>query len=130
MTAQGRVRATARTEGEARLGRAIARLLSTGVTLSAVVIAGGLLLYLVEGRSGYPHGAYPRDLVAEWRGLVAGSPYAVITAGLLALILTPVARVATSVVFFVRSRDWTYAAITGTVLVVLLATLLGGSRIP
>jgi uncharacterized membrane protein len=45
--------------------------------------------------------------------------------GVLLLIATPVARVAVSLVAFLRQRDRTYALVTAFVLLVLLASLSG-----
>ena len=52
--------------------------------------------------------------------LLGGNGRAIITAGLLVLIATPVVRVAFSIYIFVRARDKTYAAITTVVLLILL----------
>jgi uncharacterized membrane protein len=51
----------------------------------------------------------------------------VIQLGFLLLIATPVARVAFSVLAFVRERDWLYAAITAAVLALLVHSLAGGA---
>lgn len=50
----------------------------------------------------------------------------VLTAGIAALILLPVTRVAITFVLFVKNRDWIYVGITGFVFFVLaLGFLLG-----
>ena len=51
---------------------------------------------------------------------------AVIVAGLVLLIATPVIRVAVSLVAFTRERDRTFVAITATVLFLLLLSFLLG----
>ncbi|MBX6342071.1 MAG: DUF1634 domain-containing protein, partial [Thermomicrobiaceae bacterium] len=58
-------------------------------------------------------------------GVLARRPLAVIQLGVLALILTPLARVALTAVLFVVERDWVFVAITATVLVILALGLLG-----
>jgi uncharacterized membrane protein len=50
----------------------------------------------------------------------------VIQLGLLLLVATPVARVACSVVGFLRERDYVYVALTLIVLVVLIYSLFFG----
>lgn len=53
-------------------------------------------------------------------------PSAVISLGVLLLILLPVLRVALTVILFLRERDWVYVAITSFVLAVLLFGLFTG----
>ena len=48
----------------------------------------------------------------------------VLTAGLLVLLLTPVARVVVSVVGYLRERDWPFVLYTGIVLVLLIGSFL------
>ncbi len=67
----------------------------------------------------------PAGLLA---GLQSGDPSAVISAGLLVLIATPVIRVASTVVYFLLHRDKPYLAITSFVLLVLIAGFLIGSE--
>lgn len=105
----------------------ISRILYLGGLVSAVVIALGMGTWAVTGASGYPPGAYPVGLEAMVHGVRALRPLAVVQLGLVLLVLTPVVRVAASVVLMVRQRDWPYAIITGTVLALLLTSLvLGG----
>jgi uncharacterized membrane protein len=47
-----------------------------------------------------------------------------LTAGLLVLLLTPVARVAVSVVGYVGERDWWFVLYTGIVLALLIASFV------
>ena len=46
------------------------------------------------------------------------------SAGLLILMATPVARVVASVIGYAAERDWTFLVLTATVLVILLSSLL------
>lgn len=48
----------------------------------------------------------------------------VLTAGLLVLLLTPVARVVVSVVGYLRDRDWPFVLYTGIVLALLIGSFL------
>jgi uncharacterized membrane protein len=59
-------------------------------------------------------------------GVRQGEGQAIIMAGLLVLIATPVARVALSVIIFIIARDRLYTAITATVLLILLVSFAVG----
>jgi uncharacterized membrane protein len=113
----------------------IAGLLIVGVVTSAVLMAAGLLLLAVTGRSGYPgelgldalvnrtSEAFPRtigDIVSGVRDL---RPFALIELGVIVLIATPVVRVAASVLLFWHERDRLYAGITLIVLALLLVSI-------
>ena len=55
-----------------------------------------------------------------------GSPFAqaLLTAGLLVLLLTPVARVVVSVVGYLGERDWWFVLYTSIVLALLIASFV------
>lgn len=89
-----------------RLERVVGRVLRVGGITSTIVLAVGLVLTLARP-------AAP----------VAGT---VLRAGLIILIATPVARVVASVIEYTAERDWLFAALTLTVLAVLLGSLLIG----
>lgn len=111
----------------------IAVLLRSGVLLAAAVVLVGGVLYLVHNGSVRPDYHTFRGEFAELRepSLIvreafSGRPEAIIQLGLLLLILTPVARVAFSVVAFAVERDRMYVVMTLVVLTVLLYSLLAG----
>jgi uncharacterized membrane protein len=120
-----------------RTEAAIGRVLKVGVTVSLLVIAAGTLRSFVQD-GGYgtlasdvprlagPAGAFPRT--ASWLlgGLKSLDGQAVIVAGLLLLIATPVMRVAVSIVVFGRERDRAYMAIASAVLILLLLSFALG----
>jgi len=83
------------------LEQRIGRVLSVGVRASAVFLAIGLALSFTSAGAS----------IAAW----------LMTAGLLILMATPVARVATSMVEYVRHRDWTFSLLTAIVLLELCA---------
>ena len=59
------------------------------------------------------------------QGILAGRGKSIIEAGIYLLLLTPVLRVAASIVLFAfEERDWLYVLITSVVLVLTLAGLL------
>ena len=82
----------------------LGRLLQLGITLAAVFLAGGLILWMVRGPSG-----------------VAGM---VLTGGLIILMATPIMRVAVSLVAYIRMRDWFFVVTTVMVFVLLGVTVL------
>ena len=110
----------------------VGNLLRAGVLLSAVVVLFGGLIYLVR------HGLTPADYHV-FRGepsdlkSVAGILHdalalrarGIIQLGLVLLILTPVARVAFSIIGFLEEKDRMYAGFTVLVLLILLCSLLG-----
>lgn len=58
---------------------------------------------------------------------MAGDGKAIVQAGMLLLILTPILRVAVSVVAFLYEKDYLYVALTLVVLGLLLFSLSGGA---
>lgn len=110
---------------------AISMLLRIGVLLSVAVIAIGLVLTFVHhpeyisshtslGELTATGAQYPNHLLGVFEGVREGRGQAIVMAGLLLLIATPIARVALSIVVFIVERDRLYTAITAAVLVILL----------
>lgn len=93
--------------GLAQLERHVGRLLITGVIASAIALAAGLALFLVAP------GPLSTDLL---------------TAGLVALMATPMLRVVVSVAEYVRMRDWVFVLITLAVLAELAVTVVYSLR--
>ncbi len=117
---------------------AISSLLRGGVLLSIAVVTLGIALSFIhhpEYFSSRPalgsltRGAmhYPSSVRAVVDGVRAGRGQAMVMAGLLLLIATPVARVALSIVVFIIERDRLYVAITAAVLTILLVGFAIGS---
>ena len=106
----------------------VSRVLLIGVAISAVLVLAGLVASLVVGWDGSLLGAAPggdpTDVGAIVEGLQNLRPQAIAQLGLLALILTPMTRVAASLVLFAVERDRTYVLISAIVLVILLIGLL------
>ena len=112
-------------------------MLRVGVLVSAAILLTGYVVGLVgdpasfgshaveqahlAGRAGFPH-----SFTAVWRGIRRGSGEAITVAGVLLLILTPVAGLLTGAVAFARRRDWLFTAISATVLSVILGSFLLG----
>jgi uncharacterized membrane protein len=113
----------------------IAGMLRFGVTLAAVVVFAGGLLYLRHPWSAIPNyshfnadGPSFRTLTGIFQGLVHLNPESIIQFGLLLLIATPVARVVFCVVGFARQRDRLYVLVSSVVLLVLIYSLSKGAH--
>lgn len=107
-------------------------ILRTGVTVSAVVVFAGGLLYLKA--SAWTHPDYRvfrsepsdlRTLGGIWHGALELQAPAIIQLGLLLLIATPVLRVMVSILGFAAEHDRMYIIFTSIVLAILLYSLFG-----
>lgn len=87
-------------ETERRLDRYVSMVLRVGMLLSVAVIAVGLLLYVLFPGPAEP--IPPERLPGE---LMNGSPAAVISLGILLLIITPLARVLAAALVFAVNRE-------------------------
>jgi uncharacterized membrane protein len=87
-----------------RLERILGRVLGVGVSVSSICLAAGLLTTLAGGGS----------VVAR----------ALLHAGIVVLLATPVVRVAVSSVGYARQRDWLFVTLTLVVFLELVATIL------
>lgn len=83
-----------------RLERQLGRLLYVGVMAGATCLAVGLVLWMT--------------------GVNPAMSNLILTSGLILLMLTPLARVVTSLVVYARMRDWFFVATTMMVFGVLL----------
>jgi uncharacterized membrane protein len=106
----------------------VSTVLIVGVSTSAVLIAAGFVGSLLVGWEGSLLGeaggtAPTTDFGALVSNLLAVRPIALAQAGLVVLVMTPVVRVAASVVAFWLEDDRMYVVITGIVLAVLLSSL-------
>ncbi len=109
---------------------AITILLRVGVVLSVTIIIAGTAITFVHhsdyfsSSPGATH--FPNTISEVVMGVRGGSGPAIMMAGLLVLIATPVARVALSIVIFVIERDRIYAAITTGVFIILMIAFAVG----
>ena len=117
----------------------IGNTLRIGVTLAcAIALVGGLLYLLQHGGepakdySHFPCTASDTERAAYttlggiWHSLCAMTAVGWIQTGVIVLLLTPIMRVALSLVDFVRERDWLYAAISTVVLTVIILNSIEG----
>ena len=111
-----------------RFRTVVGAVLIVGVAVSAALIGAGFVAALAIGWQGSLVGAAPTaaattDFSNLPARLASLEPAAISQLGLLTLLATPVARVATSVVGFALERDRLYTAITLAVLLILLASI-------
>lgn len=109
------------------------RLLQVGVLLSAAVVLAGGVMYLFAHRGSLSDYSvftakpillgHPRALL---HGIARGDASAIVVAGILLLVATPVCRVIFAAIAFAGERDRLYVAISLTVLAVLLLGMLHG----
>jgi len=116
--------------------------LRSGVVLSGIIITLGTALfitnhslddtssYLTYNPSVIPHGNFPVSLASIASGLLALDPLSIIALGFLALLATPVARVALSLFLFAAERDRKFVYLTAAVLAILLFSILATPLIP
>jgi uncharacterized membrane protein len=115
----------------------ISGLLRAGVLISLAILVLGLIVSFVHHpsylsnppdlqRLTRPGAAFPRTLPEVLAGVAALRGQALITVGLLVLLLTPVARVTVSIFAFALQRDWIFVTITAAVLGLLLLSFALG----
>jgi uncharacterized membrane protein len=111
----------------------LARLLRTGVIVSAAIVLVGLVAYLVASGSAAPSYRVFKGEPAELRSIpgILGDAarlrrLGLIQFGLLLLLATPVARVAFSTFSFACQKDRIYVVVTLVVLAVLAYSIAGG----
>lgn len=110
----------------------LSKLLTLGTTISAVVVLMGIAMYLwrhsgdrldfTKFRLHTDELNAPTSILSKAFALDAP---AIMQLGVLLLVLTPVARVAFTLIAFLIRRDWMYVAIATIVLVVLSLGLVG-----
>jgi hypothetical protein len=106
-----------RAEESRRLGLWVHRSLVAGLALGGLLMAGGLVLALAEGRP-RPEGPPPR-IGAVLRAAAGGDGVALMDLGLLVLMATPVVRVAVLAVGWGWEREWRFVAVALAVLALL-----------
>ena len=120
-------------ENEHGLEMAMGRMLQIGVTIAAVIVLIGGVMYLVQ------NGGTPRDFqhfhaatpaITTVAGIVASAvhlePRGIMGLGILLLIATPVCRVIFGVVGFALLRDKLYTVVSLIVLGVLVFSFVTG----
>jgi len=113
----------------------ISYVLRIGVLISAAIILIGLLLLIVHDPSTGSGTSLHQIVTTEQRvtvrpseivhGVAAGDAVSIIQVGIFALILTPVTRVAMTVILFAIEREKIFVLVTLTVFLILLFGLTG-----
>jgi uncharacterized membrane protein len=103
------------------------RMLQIGVTVAALVVLAGGILYLPQAggsKPDYRHFVSASPAITTVSGIVSGAmrmdARGVIGLGILLLIATPILRVIFGVVGFAMLRDRLYTAVSAVVLIILL----------
>jgi len=115
----------------------ISWLLRAGIVISLSTVAAGLVLMFIHHpvylhsamdlqRLTSPGAAFPRTLREVASGLLAMRGQAVVAVGLLMLIVTPIMRVAVSIIGFALQRDRAFVLITSAVLAILIVSFALG----
>ena len=115
----------------------ISWVLRIGVVTSLAVVVAGLVLIFARRPDLFSSTtalheftqrgvAFPHTLAAVSRGASRMQGEAIVAIGLLLLILTPVVRVAVSILAFLYQRDRIFTFITLTVLIILLMSFVIG----
>ena len=117
--------------GDQRLEAAMGRMLQIGVTVAALVVAAGGVLYLIQqggARPDYAHFHGVPEGLNSVGGILGGLGHmnaaTLIAFGILLLIATPICRVILGVVGFALLRDRFYAGVSTVVLAILLCSFL------
>ena len=138
LTAPARRGYGARTPPSPRGVRAVVgKVLHAGVLTSAGILLVGYLVDLIREPAAFgsrvveqahlkARASFPHSFATVWDGISRGNGEAIIVAGILVLILTPVAGVITSAVAFAQRRDWLFTIISASVLSVILGSFLLG----
>lgn len=125
----------------------ISRTLRWGVSIACLIAFVGGVLYLVcHGGEAFDLAQYQNFSYTDTRavdyttltdyttldGIFSGfknfTAVGWIQTGVLVLILTPIMRVALSLIDFLKERDWLYALITAVVLAVIISNSLEGVK--
>lgn len=124
---------TGHSSDDDRTEQVVGNVLRLGVLIAAAVTLIGGVLYLMQAGTTRPdyhvfrgQASQLRSLAAVARGVAAGNAEAIVQAGVVLLIATPIARVALTLIAFAIRKDRLYAVISAIVLVLLAYGLLGG----
>jgi uncharacterized membrane protein len=116
---------------------AISLILRIGVVASLSIVVLGTMLSFVYHHDYFsshdelhrltsPPADFPRTATQIWQGVRHGQGEAIIMAGLLLLLATPVLRVAVSILAFIYEKDGIFVMITSIVLALLLLSFVLG----
>jgi uncharacterized membrane protein len=111
--------------------RRMTLVLRVGLVTSLAILLAGLIAYLVTQPGATSGSALAGNPILQYlslgglvHGIASGSLEAFLTLGLLVLVATPIVRVASGFYYFRRGHETSMAAVTITVLALLLVGLL------
>lgn len=106
------------------------------ITASLIVLIGGLIYLKQFGALAVPHyhsftgtRAGYTSLGEIFKGVYTANAKGLIELGVVGLIITPILRIAFSLVGFIIEKDRLYIWITVTVLAIMMASIFGGLKI-
>ena len=109
-------------------------ILRLGVIISMMIVFIGGCVYLYRHCNETVHYSkfvgipnFVNSATGIWHGITTFRGRAIIQAGIILLIATPVVRVVFSAIGFVLEKDWLYTAITLLVLLIIAASALTGN---
>ena len=111
-------------QGSPRLGHWVGVTFRVGLYSSLIMIAVGFVWFAAAGR------ASPEEIALERlvSSLLAGEPGAMISLGVLVLMMTPFAVVIVSLVRFMIDRNWSWVAVSLLLLAILALAVYKGLR--
>jgi len=120
------------TWNDEKLDNVVSVVLRTGVSLAAVLVLIGGIVFVARNRETIPkhrtfHGA-PADLTSiagVLHGVASLNPLYIIQLGILVLIATPIIRVVACAAGFAFEKDWMYTVVSLIVLAFLVASIIG-----
>ena len=126
-----------KTTADQDIERLIGLQLRFGVIIASLIVLIGGLIYLKQfGALAVPHyhsfigtKAGYTSLGEIFKGVYTANAKGVIELGVVALIITPILRIAFSLVGFIIEKDKLYIWITLTVLAIMMASIFGGLKI-
>ncbi len=101
-----------------RIEEIIARLFRVGFIMSIVIMSIGLLIVSASNESNI------FQSTMTLRGLIYGNPVAIITFGILILMIVPIISILALFVFFLRKSNKFFSVITFYVLLFILSTII------
>lgn len=116
--------ATVGDDGFHDLELGIARLLNIGALSSVLLLAVGVALMAIAGRSPLDEALLPFDLSRIPADLIALRPEGFLQLGLIFVLATPASRVVASLIGFATSRERDLALISLGVLIIIAAGVL------
>lgn len=109
-------------------------ILRAGVVISAGLIVVGLGLFILSGSNNsgdytlleQTKDHFPTNPLEIWQGLATGKPFAIIMAGFLCLVITPILNLIVVGLDFLQQKNRVFSVITLAILAILTLSFLLG----